>query len=527
MATWTEVLMSLELHLLDEPELIFGHGQSATDPRDGLSMFGPAEGPLGSARHVAIGTTDGLSLWEGWVSALNAPAACRDPSRQRAWPPYPGFDVAFGSSWPRAFRTYTLDKDLLIESARKADKYERTYAVTDLYLQPFEQVARLDQKPALAVCIVPDEVYNNCKPQSYVSEPSDHRRTKEERRALSAALRERRAPQADFIGFSGLDVDTNHLEQYGLSPDFRRQLKMRVMAQDIPVQIVRESTMQITEQIRFGLPGTNPLSDRLWNFGTGVYYKCGRKPWLTRSTRDGVCYIGIAYRRASEHGKTACCAAQMFLDNGDGLIFVGEFGPWYSEEKREFHLTPKKAEELLAGTLKTYYNQGGSPLREIFLHSRSGIEHGEFEGFKSACPTGTKIVGIRVRSDKTGVRLFRHDDHPKVAERGRFPVLRGVFWQRSARHGLLFTNGFKPRIATYDGFEVPRPLEISLQHGDDDLVSIAKEIFGLTKVNYNTCQLGEGQPITVKYSDRVGEILLANSEVVDRTTWRHNFKYYI
>ena len=58
------------------------------------------------------------------------------------------------------------------------------------------------------------------------------------------------------------------------------------------------------------------------------------------------------------------------------------------------------------------------------------------------------------------------------------------------------------------------------------MVSIAKDIFGLTKVNYNTCQLGEGQPITVKYSDRVGEILLANREV-DRTTWRHNFKYYI
>ena len=298
------------------------------------------------------------------------------------------------------------------------------------------------------------------------------------------------------------------------------------MKQDVPLQIVRESTMQITEQVRDGLRGTNPLSDRLWNFGTGVYYKCGRKPWLIRSTRPGVCYIGIAYRRAEERGKTACCAAQMFLDSGDGLIFVGEFGPWYSEERREFHLTPKKAEELLTGTLETYRGQGGKPLREIFLHSRSGIAREEFEGFKKACPSGTKIVGIRVRKDMSGDRLFRHDDHPMVARRGMFPVLRGVFWQRSARRGLLFTNGFKPRIATYDGWEIPRPLEIDLQHGDGDLVSIAKDIFGLTKVNYNTCQLGEGQPITVRYSDRVGEILLANPEV-DRTTWRHNFKYYI
>lgn len=518
--------MAHKLHLLDEPELVFGHGQSATDPRDGLSMFGPAGGSLASAAYVVIGTSDGLSLWENWVSAMNSPAACCDSPRQRAWPTYPGFDVAFGSSWPSPFRTYALDKSVLSESALKANKHERTYAVANHYLERFDQIERLDQKPALAVCIVPDEVYDNCRPQSSVLEPSDNRRTRDEQRALNAALRDRRGRQADLIGFRDLGVDTEHLEQYGLSPDFRRQLKARIMTQDVPLQIVRESTMLITDQVRLGLPGTNPLSDRLWNFGTGVYYKCGQKPWLIRSPRDGVCYVGIAYRRADGRSRTACCAAQMFLDSGDGLIFVGEFGPWYSEEKHEFHLTPEKAQELLAGTLETYYGQGGKPLREIFLHSRSGIEREEFEGFRSACPPDAKIVGIRVRPDRTGIRLFRHDDHPKVTKRGRFPVLRGVFWQRSARRGLLFTNGFKPRIATYDGWEVPRPLEIDLQHGDGDLVSIAKDVFGLTKVNYNTCQLGEGQPITVKYSDRVGEILLANREV-DRTTWRHNFKYYI
>ncbi len=298
------------------------------------------------------------------------------------------------------------------------------------------------------------------------------------------------------------------------------------MVEEVPLQIIRESTLEVTEQVRLGLPGANPLSDRLWNFGTGVYYKCGKKPWLIRSTRAGVCYIGLAYRKPAKRGSSACCAAQMFLDSGDGLIFVGEFGPWYSDERREFHLTPDKAHELLSGTLSAYYRHGGQPLSEVFLHSRSGFDTGEFEGFKSACPAGTRVVGIRVSMNRTGLRLFRHDNHPKVSQRGRYPVLRGVLWQRTRRHGLLFTNGFKPRIATYDGWEVPVPLEITVQHGEGELTSIANDILGLTKVNYNTCQLGEGQPITVKYSDRVGEILLANPEV-ERTFWRHNFKYYI
>jgi argonaute-like protein implicated in RNA metabolism and viral defense len=121
--------------------------------------------------------------------------------------------------------------------------------------------------------------------------------------------------------------------------------------------------------------------------------------------------------------------------------------------------------------------------------------------------------------------LYRYDDHPNVAKRGQHPVQRGVFWKRTARHGLLYTNGFKPRIATYDGFEVPVPLAITIQHGESDILQVAKDILGLTKLNYNSCQLGEGRPITVKYSDRVGEILLANPGLPPKK-WKHNFKYY-
>jgi hypothetical protein len=58
-----------------------------------------------------------------------------------------------------------------------------------------------------------------------------------------------------------------------------------------------------------------------------------------------------------------------------------------------------------------------------------------------------------------------------------------------------------------------------------NLVQVARGMLGLTKLNYNFCQLGEGQPITVKYSDRVGEILLANPGL-SSDKWKHNFKYY-
>ena len=96
---------------------------------------------------------------------------------------------------------------------------------------------------------------------------------------------------------------------------------------------IRESTLRLGPS-----PGGNrdltPPSDRAWNLGTAFYYKSGGRPWRLSGVREGVCYIGLAYKKQhpSAGGRTAACAAQMFLDSGDGIVFLGEFGPWYSPE---------------------------------------------------------------------------------------------------------------------------------------------------------------------------------------------------
>lgn len=524
--------MADSFHFLEEPLLQFGGSQVAEDPHDGLALFGPAETTSQLAANIVMGTEHGIALWSQWCEAMNSPAACVDATKHRAWPPYPGFETAFGARWPAPLKSYLVSAEALSSASRKAEKFERAFAVANLYLDAIDKLNRLDVKPALAICVVPDEVYENCRPNSNVafSERSDTKRSIHEVKFLEVAARDQEVGQSRMFDddpevTKALDQVEDFTRSRSLSPDFRRQLKARMMELDIPVQIIKESTLQITPQVRNGEKGANPLSDRLWNFGTAVYYKCGAKPWKTPWAREGVCYVGLAYKQTDDK-QDACCAAQMFLDSGDGVVFVGEFGPWYSRDKGEFHLPPEKAEALLRGTIKTYQALDGRPLKEIFLHARSGIDLKEYDGFKRACPPGVNLVAIRVRQDRNDLMLYRYDDHPDVAKRGQHPVQRGVFWQRTQRHGLLFTNGFKSRIGTYDGFEVPVPLAITVQHGEADLIQVARDILGLTKLNYNACQLGEGQSITVKYSERVGEILLANPGLA-ADKWKHNFKYYI
>ena len=224
-----------------------------------------------------------------------------------------------------------------------------------------------DEGISVFICVVPDELWLNCRPMSKVIRGTGFRPSRSE-------VYQRRHGQASLF-------EQYEPEQYDLSVDFRRQLKARAMEHRVPIQIIRESTLALSEEQGGGRKLT-PLSSRAWNLGTTLYYKAGGKPWRLASAREGVCYVGIVFRKADldEANRTACCAAQMFLDSGDGIVFLGEFGPWYSPKYRDFHLSPSAARNLLAGVLKTYRELGGQNLREIFLHSRSSISAEEFSG---------------------------------------------------------------------------------------------------------------------------------------------------
>ena len=72
--------------------------------------------------------------------------------------------------------------------------------------------------------------------------------------------------------------------------------------------------------------------------------------------------------------------------------------------------------------------------------------------------------------------------------------------------------------------ETPVPLSISLQYGEADIVQVATDILGLTKLNYNECRLGDANPVTIGFSNDVGEILVSNPKIKNPDP---KFKFYI
>jgi hypothetical protein len=497
--------MSRTAILLEEPKLEFRYGQFLEDPHDGLSLFGPFGIEVGAhpknLSFGVIGTQEGIQSFVQWCRVARGPLYPGEGKNPQLWPVFPGFEAAFCSDLPRdPVWVHELDPETLRLASIDKDANKRAGTLVDFYLSAIQRTLKKDEAFSVIVCIVPDFVWQNCRPESYVPGAI----------GLSVSLKEkdlRASGQGDFW-------ETYSPETYQFSVDFRRQLKARCMEFNIPIQIIRESRLAVhPDKIsRF----QTPPSDFAWNLLTTMYYKAGGKPWRLAGARQGVCYIGIVFRRTdpTEGNQTACCAAQMFLDSGDGVVFLGEFGPWYSPKSEEFHLSADAAQKLLKGVLKTYEELNGPPLKEIFLHSRSTIFEEEFEAYRAACPAGVKLVGIRVRKNRVGLRLFRE---------GTRPPIRGTFLEEG-HNGYLWASGFIPRLRTYPGWESPVPLTITIQHGDADITQVAQDILSLTKLNYNACKYGESEPVTIGFSNAVGEILVSNPTIKNRSP---KFKFYI
>lgn len=489
---------------------MFGHGQKAQDPHSGLALFGPYDLASPSKPKTIswglIATPSGKERFLRWVESIQRPIFAGQNKRgveldSRLWPVFPGFQATYQCELPvRPSWSFDLDERRLIEICSNLDSKRRAYDAVEEYLAGIELTQKKDEQLGLLFCIVPDLIRQTCRPNAVVHDGVGFRVSKREQGARARG-------QGNFF-------EDYNPAVYTYSEDFRRQIKARCMPFGVPIQIIKESTLTRDAE---GRTRTSPLSDLAWNLTATMYYKAGGKPWKLAEARPGVSYIGIAFRKTNPgvQSRSACSAAQMFLDSGDGVVFLGDTGSWYSPRNHEYHLSPDAAYKLLSGVLELYRDLEGQPLEEVFLHCRSGIYRDEFEAYQAACPSNVKLVAVKVRKDWDGLRCYREGD---------YPVLRGTFVETSDRSGVLFGSGVVPKLGTYPGTEAPVPLRIDLQHGEAPIRRVASDILALTKLNYNACKFGDSEPVTIGFSDSVGEILVSNPELTFRSP---KFKYYI
>ena len=282
---------------------------------------------------------------------------------------------------------------------------------------------------------------------------------------------------------------SQYVEMYESDSDFHDQLKARAIYNKIacPIQVMLESTLQFQPKDGSDEYNSDMKAHLAWTHSSSLYYKLGCLPWKLDAVREGVCYVGLVFKKLQDTGKQkgyACSAAQMFLDSGDGVVFRGNIGPWISKNGKTFHLDRTSAKALLSIAIDAYYDKHKSYPKELFIHGRTAFTNDEWNGFQDAAnisPT-TNLVGVAIR-EKSGLRLLKDNTDPK----SQYGILRGLCLYVDEKSGYLWTKGFIPKTETANHLEVACPLHIEINRGQADIKTVMRDILALTKLNYNAC----------------------------------------
>jgi hypothetical protein len=140
------------------------------------------------------------------------------------------------------------------------------------------------------------------------------------------------------------------------------------------------------------------------------------------------------------------------------------------------------------------------------------------ERIQGSAPKDTNVVGVRIKETHGESKLFRDGD---------YPAMRGTALILDDRNALVWTNGFVPRLDTYIGPETPNPLSITVLRSTGELPNIRNvlaDIMGLTKIDYNACNYNDGLPVTIRFANKVGDVLTMGSA---RDAERQPLKFYV
>lgn len=507
---------SLQVLHFNEPQLEFAHRQLTAHPKDGLFLYGPHVKSKKSReiRLGVIGTPKGIEYFREWLKKIKVKVEVPPPGKTEKkdrlhLANFPGLEEAFGLTVDADFSAYSIDLKAIDQATRILNLHEAVGKVVKLYADKTRKHQGNDERPVdLWILIVPEIIFERCKPNA-------------KRTGLPMEKGEFIRKQKARSDLPLLRTVLTTEDVFDDVPDFHRQVKAEYLMLS-PTQILRETTLapqEFKNSAGYPIRRTQDPATVAWNLATGMYYKTQPKPpWKLAGVRPGVCYIGLVYKNIpNDPNDHACCAAQMFLSEGDGVVFRGANGPWKTGDY-EYHLDPVAAKDLIAKVLESYREQHDGDPSELFIHGQTYFNESEWQAFEQAAPAHTNVVGVRIRTTGGETKLFRDGD---------YPVLRGTAMLLDERNAYFWTTGYVPQLDTYIGPETPNPLFITALKSKREMPPMSRileDIMGLTKINYNSCNYNDGLPVTVRFAKMVGDVLTMGSA---RKTERQPFKYYI
>lgn len=304
--------------------------------------------------------------------------------------------------------------------------------------------------------------------------------------------------------------------------DLHDHIKAYAAQRGIATQFIREDTL------------SDPLTCQVnWWLSLAFYVKALRTPWILTGLEPKTAFVGIGYsvNHKREKEKVVLGCSHIYNASGQGLKYkLSRIEDCYIDKKNNPFLSYQDAYRFGVFIRELFFNAIGELPTRVVIHKRTHFKRDEINGIVASLKKSgieqIDLIEINFEEDARFISLMLKDGqlgpHP-------FPLSRGTCFLLDTASALLWTHGVVPSVkADYrnyylGGKNIPEPLKIKKHYGPSNISTIATEILGLTKMNWNSFNLYSKLPATIQTSNEIARIGWLLSRFEGKTYDYRNF----
>jgi NAD-dependent SIR2 family protein deacetylase len=287
--------------------------------------------------------------------------------------------------------------------------------------------------------------------------------------------------------------------------DLHDYIKAYAAQKQIATQFIQESTLSDTLVCQIN-----------WWLSLSFYVKAQRTPWVLNGLESNTAFVGIGYsvNRRKDKNKVVLGCSHIYNSFGQGLKYkLSRVEDCYIDKQNNPFLSYQDAYKF--GTLirELFFNAMGEIPKRVVVHKRTHFKKDEIKGIvdslKKSGVQQIDLIEINFEENARFISLYVKNDSVIP---GMFPLSRGSCFLLDNSTALLWTHGIVPSIKADNrsyylgGKNIPIPLHIKKHYGSSNIGTVATEILGLTKMNWNSFDLYSKLPTTIQTSNEIARI---------------------
>ncbi|MCL6294909.1 SIR2 family protein [Jejuia spongiicola] len=294
-------------------------------------------------------------------------------------------------------------------------------------------------------------------------------------------------------------------EENGEEFDLHDYIKAYAASKGVSTQLIQEDTLH-----------DNLKCQIFWWLSLSFYVKSLRTPWVLNNTEKDTAYAGIGYSLKSTGNKTDIVVgcSHIYNSEGQGLKYkLSKVDDFYLDGQANPFLSYNDAFQFGVSIRELFYNSMNKLPSRVVIHKRTRFTKDEIKGITESLQMAgihkIDLIEINYEADARFVATSVYNGEMQI---DRFPLSRGTCIITGATTALLWTHGIVPSVKNpsyryyLGGRSIPAPLKIIKHHGDSNINTIATEILGLTKMNWNSFDLYTKLPATINSSNQIARI---------------------